>query len=328
MKTNFQFDASYGIKRHYDSNDHARMVGFIARMLPEGQATLVLANGQPGDEVVADVTVCGDYLEIESNLPEWVSVREVYDHLRWTFMPSWEQREWLRKETVMDMFVNATLAGITNRLDRLEQANLQRSCSNEILAEKTQYRFELVGNMWVVQYQDERANLPNAVGFQRIAQLLTSPDRAISSTQLDGLNNAEALAIIASDKNTKPLPKLDGISLKAMLDSHNRLIERCESKRRWGDNESLEQAEEALARFEDEFGNCENDFKRCLKESDYNHNLEHQCHNTVSRSLQRGIISLREHGLQKFAAYLTRFIRPEGTAYAYRPFLPKPDWRL
>jgi excisionase family DNA binding protein len=70
------------------------MIEFIGSQLPDGEATLIMATGG-GYEITASVRLCGDDLEIESNLSEWVSVREVYEHLRWNAMPSWEQEQWL-----------------------------------------------------------------------------------------------------------------------------------------------------------------------------------------------------------------------------------------
>ena len=76
-------------------SDRRKMIEFISRHLPEGEGVLVLASG-PSGPITAIVTACGDSLEIESNCPEWVSVHEVYEHLRWQAMPGWEQRAWLR----------------------------------------------------------------------------------------------------------------------------------------------------------------------------------------------------------------------------------------
>ena len=59
---------------------------------------MALASGPAGD-VSAVVTVQGDDLEVVSNCPEWVTVRAVYEHLRWRGMPSWEQRAWLRADS-------------------------------------------------------------------------------------------------------------------------------------------------------------------------------------------------------------------------------------
>jgi hypothetical protein len=75
--------------------DRQKMIAFISRQLPDGEAMLVLASG-PGGGVSAFVSVEGDGLDIISNCPEWVSVREVYEHLRWEAMPAWEQWECLR----------------------------------------------------------------------------------------------------------------------------------------------------------------------------------------------------------------------------------------
>jgi excisionase family DNA binding protein len=70
------------------------MIDFVKSQLPEEETTLTLASGY-GGHVSARVRVCGDELEVDSNVPGWVSVREIYDHLRWKVMPGWEQVAWL-----------------------------------------------------------------------------------------------------------------------------------------------------------------------------------------------------------------------------------------
>lgn len=77
------------------AGDRRKMIEFIARQLPEGEATLVLAAG-PNGRLTATVAVRGDDLDIESDCPEWVTLREIYAHLRWHSMPGWEQRNHLR----------------------------------------------------------------------------------------------------------------------------------------------------------------------------------------------------------------------------------------
>ena len=77
------------------SSDRQKMIDFISTQLPDGEATLVLASGTDG-HISATVAVRGESLDIESNYPEWVSLREVYEHLRWNAMPGWEQREHFR----------------------------------------------------------------------------------------------------------------------------------------------------------------------------------------------------------------------------------------
>ncbi len=96
-------------------NDNQKMIDFISSQLPGGEATLILATGI-GGSVIAYVTVQDDELEIESNCPEWVSVREVYEHLRWKAMPGWEQQAWLRTTRY------ATQPRLDGVADRLEQA--------------------------------------------------------------------------------------------------------------------------------------------------------------------------------------------------------------
>lgn len=100
-------------------NDRQKMIEFISRQLPDGEASLLLASG-PGGNVTANVTVQADDLEITSNCPEWTTIREVYEHLRWKAMPRWEQQEWQRathrNSTNSPQF---RLETVTNRLQEL-----------------------------------------------------------------------------------------------------------------------------------------------------------------------------------------------------------------
>lgn len=96
-------------------SDRQKMIDFIASQLPGGEGTLILAPGL-GGSVIANVIVQGDELDIASNCPEWVSVREVYEHLRWSAIPGWEQRAWLQTTRYTS---HPRLDGIADRLERI-----------------------------------------------------------------------------------------------------------------------------------------------------------------------------------------------------------------
>jgi len=76
-------------------SDRQRMISFISSQVPEGERSVVL-GGDPGGQIVAHVMVVGDDIEIASNCPEWVTLREVYEHFRWNSMASWEQHAAIR----------------------------------------------------------------------------------------------------------------------------------------------------------------------------------------------------------------------------------------
>jgi excisionase family DNA binding protein len=61
----------------------------------EAERTVLLGDG-PDGPVVAHVSVMADDIEIASNSPEWVTLREVYEHFRWNSMTSWEQQAAIR----------------------------------------------------------------------------------------------------------------------------------------------------------------------------------------------------------------------------------------
>lgn len=76
-------------------SDRRKRISFISSQLPEADRTVVL-GGNPGGQIVAHVRVVGDDIEIASNCPEWVTLREVYEHFRWKSMTSWEQQTAIR----------------------------------------------------------------------------------------------------------------------------------------------------------------------------------------------------------------------------------------
>lgn len=79
-------------------SDRSKMIRFISSHLPDGEGLVTL--GWDGDgPITAHVRVLGDDVEIASNCPEWVTLREVYDQLRWSAMPSWEQRQVIRRHS-------------------------------------------------------------------------------------------------------------------------------------------------------------------------------------------------------------------------------------
>ena len=77
------------------ASDRRKMIWFISSQLPEAERTVILGHGT-GGPVVAQVVVAGNDIEIASNCPEWVTLRDVYEHFRWNSMTSWEQQVAIR----------------------------------------------------------------------------------------------------------------------------------------------------------------------------------------------------------------------------------------
>ncbi len=111
-------------------SDRQKMIDFISTQLPDGEATLVLASGTDG-HITATVAVRGDGLDMESNCPEWVSLRQVYEHLRWNAMPGWEQRDQFKAghraaiapSTTSLERITERLQGVLNGLGRIHGQN-------------------------------------------------------------------------------------------------------------------------------------------------------------------------------------------------------------
>jgi excisionase family DNA binding protein len=71
------------------------MMSFISSQLPDGERIVVL-GGNSGRQISALVMAVGDEIEIATNCPEWVTLREVYEYFRWNTMTSWEQHAAIR----------------------------------------------------------------------------------------------------------------------------------------------------------------------------------------------------------------------------------------
>jgi excisionase family DNA binding protein len=76
-------------------SDRQKMIRFISSQLPHGEGVVTLGGDSTG-WINAHVRVMGDDIEIISDWPEWVTLREVYCQLRWDAMPGWEQTVMLR----------------------------------------------------------------------------------------------------------------------------------------------------------------------------------------------------------------------------------------
>ena len=76
--------------------DRRKMKAYIARLLPEEGIRIVIAEGE-GEEVWVELDPVryddGEWdLHWETNEPEWVDLREIYDYFRQQEMTVWERR--------------------------------------------------------------------------------------------------------------------------------------------------------------------------------------------------------------------------------------------
>lgn len=82
--------------------DNRKMQRYIAQRIPPEGVKIVLADG-PDGEAWADLFPSWDDddcdLHIETNAPEWVGLREVYDYFRRPELTSWEREREMVGET-------------------------------------------------------------------------------------------------------------------------------------------------------------------------------------------------------------------------------------
>ena len=173
------------------------------------------------------MTAQGDDLDIETNYPEWVTARDIYEHLRWRSMPSWEQKAWLRCEAAK------------SRLVALEK----RLATYDAVQNLAPFRFQKLGKMWVIHFTAadvfETGIFDDHRGFQHYARLLANPDRRILSLELANQSDLIASGVAAAEnafsRMTQHTPEAAGMYGKAF----NKLREDHEGAKMKGDTEEM-----------------------------------------------------------------------------------------
>jgi hypothetical protein len=321
------------------------MIDFIARHLNDGSGRLVLAQGSSRkDNIIADVMVLGDELVIESNCPkeesDWITVREVYSHLRWQTMPVWEQKEWQRAalrpasvapQAQLDAFGDSLAEKIVSRLQnndgRLRPAHIEET-------NLAPYRFQRVGSIWHIHFpvagETKTAEFPDSTRLQQMAYLLRNQDRLIPSETLAGHVDLETLGLIAADSKRRAEPRYGSLTVDTLELALNEKQARVMAARMRGDVEAEMKAEDDLENFKKTYGETRKDFWRLLNQKEEDDSLAKSFHESVRKNRVRLLSTLRQpkYMMQECADYLEMTVRPEGNGFAYRPPSPAPDWIL
>jgi hypothetical protein len=318
--------------------DQRKMITFISRMLPEGYGRVTLA-----DEITAEVTVCGDYLEIESNCPEWVDVRQIYDHLRWDGMPGWEQAEWIR--SVAAIAVPTPISRLENIADRFEhvfsrlsfEPEAAKYAGDNVNADQAPFRFQWDGVNWIIHFKAngvvKRKPLRKDRGLQHYAQLLAKPHHDIQSVELAGHNNSETLALIKSEMQFSDIHRHDAKAIQDYKRVLGLFKEQRESARRNGDVMEMEEVDSQIKKLEGElwpggFKGEQSKFTTLKRQTLGKSKTAQRIHKTVSKAMGRAIELLIENEMGEVARFLEMSVNGEGYAYAYRPSDPEPEWLL
>jgi hypothetical protein len=290
-------------------DDKSKMIDFISSQLPDGYGRLILAEG-----IVVDVMVCDDELLIEpvgsGEDFEWISYREIYEHLRWHAMPGWEQRKWLRR--TMPIVPSAQVAAVPSNVIR--------------------YRFQKVGKIWHIHFpvgdEVKIRKFRDSVGLQRMAMLLAAKDRWVPSTTLFGIDDQETLGIIAANSVLYPERRYGVVTVKQLEMALGAAESRVESAKLKGDINAQINAEDELEKFKNEYGATPKDFFRLLKRKEYDTNDEKTIHDSVNTNRKRFLTKLCECNMKECADHLKRNVISEGYGFAYRTQGPAPDWVL
>jgi hypothetical protein len=307
------------MKRCLIPTDRQKMVQFISSQLPDGEGRLILADGsRPGDDIIADVTVFGDDLEIQSNCPEWVSVREIYEHLHWRSMLGWEQKVLLQNEVLA-----SRTAALQKRLE-----------AYEAITKVAPFCFQKVGRKWVIRFTvagfTKMGIFNDHRGLQHLAVLLANQDRLVRSVGLDGRNNdPEAMTIITSEKERQADRLFPHLTPDNLRDAYAHLKEQYAAAKKSGNFDAMIEFEDKIAKFEEQVGTDEKDFRRYALQKETWESLERIVHRSVSTNLRRAYTILRDGDMGECATYLKTQIQIEGYGFAYRPHPDfRPEWLL
>lgn len=318
--------------------DQRKMITFISRMLPEGYGRLTLA-----DDITAEVTVCGDFLEIESNCPEWVDVRQVYDHLRWDQMPGWEQAEWIR--SVAAIAAPTPISRLEHIADRFEhvfsrlsfEPQAAKYAEDNANADQAPFRFQWDGVNWIIHFRVNGVVKPKRLGksrgLQHYAQLLAKPHQAIQSVELAGFADAETLALIGSETHFSNDKQHDTEAIQTYRLALDLLKEQRESAKLNGDLMEMEERDAEINKLQHElwpgeFKGEQPSFTTLKRQTLGKSKTALTIHKTVSKAMGRAIELLIENGMGEVARFLEMSVNTEGHAYSYRPTAPEPEWVL
>jgi hypothetical protein len=298
------------------TTDRQKMIDFISSQLPDGEATLMLASGPEG-YVMAHIEVCGDDLEIASNCPEWVTVREIYEHLCWEAMLDLEKKAWLHGHVL-----SSRVADLENRLQTFVA-----------IGNQAPYRFQNFGDSWLVHFTvagDLRLGIvEDHRGLQHYAMLLAHQDRAIKSIQLDGRDDTETMTIITSERNRRAERQSGSLTVDTLTKAFELLKERYAAAKERGNSEEMDGAQKDIDRFTKQIGSDEKAFKRYVFQEEPDDGLERTIHRTVSTAMRRARQILRDKKMGECADFLGVAVKPEGYGFAYRPQPGfRPEWLL
>lgn len=303
-------------------SDRQKMIEFISSQMPNGEARLVLAHGTiPGDDIIADVTVYGDDLDIQSNCPEWVDVREIYDHLHWQSRPSWEQEAWLRSEAAK------------GRLIAFEK----RLANYDAIHKLAPYRFQKLGKMWVVHFTAadafEMGHFNDHRGFQHYARLLANPDRRILSLDLAGRLDLIASGIGAAENAFSRMTQHTPEAIKTYHKALDRLKDDHEGARQRGDIGEMESVSDRIDQLESLlWGEGKKTFTRLRRQKIGGRSIPQKIHSSVGQAMRRAVAEMLDNpnaSMRNCAAFLERYVEPpDGEAFIYRPPSLGPNWLL
>jgi hypothetical protein len=319
--------------------DREIMKRFVWRRIYPEEVTVELAHGGDDEEPVrAHVVPLGDDpgvgigLEITSNLPEYVTLRQVYGHFRAQDMThaEWERNE-MNEVAVQryqdlvargkQLFAGHAGSGWRPTGDDGAQPGMAAG-GGAVEGEDTllpPYQFQLVGDYWGVRYATgdhvEAGHFRDLEGFRHIAALLPHPEKLIEALELQGLADSPV-----ADENLTPQLAMEGPEIVLVENEIRRLEEEADREEEAGNRTraaEVRQERQEIAEY----------LRQGRRRRLGSPSPRERARKAVGNALRRAWGRI-EKTMPECAEFLRRSIQWNGHTVCYSPPSPAPKWVL
>lgn len=311
-------------------HDRHKMEQYIIRHLPKDeQVEIVLANDLESGPLTAKVDVIdwgnGELgLHYESDDPDAVDLRDIYDYFRLKemTMEEWRQEchrgvaqmriDTLQRKVASLRQARTTIANNAKRaIDAATETDLPGE-DNEVDMSLSQ--FQLSGEYWLLRFAGEEGRCRDLEGFRHIAKLLAAPDKDIEALVLQGEQDCPI-----AHEYLSPQMAIDDLTLITQKMSAIEVeLAQAEVDGDPADIVDLREQHDALTAYMTQGQH------RRLGGTSAREKARKAVGNAISRAVQR----IRNIDMPELARFLDRSILPNGTTFTYSPCHPRPNWIL
>jgi hypothetical protein len=177
------------------------------------------------------------------------------------------------------------------------------------------FRFRLVGELWDVQYGEEKGHFRDLEGFRHIFKLLASPDKAIESMELQGLGDSPV-----ANENMTPQRAVDRETASIVMNEiAKRELQIAEAKEE-GNQAHASKLQKECIKLKEYLG--EGRLRRLGAPSP-----RERSRKAVSNAIKRAKDKLKE-SMPGFVKFLDQSVLARNSSWIYTPLSPAPTWVL